>query len=559
MNRIVVLLLILPLLLTYSLISYGQVRILQWSDTHSTLSTLPQQLAAIDHTAAEFYSKNPQGEFVVFVLGDFISLNPYSRIDNGQLSLDALKYLKEKGYTVLYTPGNHDAFDWSGTTDGIELFLEHLRVLHQLDIPILASNFKGARSPLKELLTSHYVLKSLAAPTAIAGLTIETLFQKSNVTKQNAKPIFKGIADYETTTLLLLKHLEAEGIKNLILGIHHGHKRLKRLVEFLNDKPRTLKKMKLPLVMGGDDHLVAAYRVHHTLISDAGSHGSMSVIDLPYEFKPSRIDFPKHIARTPEARNEVNTKNFEGDTLLTLEELQLSSAELTQYSDRLNLFLNAAQKTLNRILATTRGILEHKQDLKKGRSALGDLLAESLKSWAFSIPGVTTTPVPVFAFVNSSSYRIEEPLPPGPLTEYTVREMYPFLSEATVYRLSGEQIETLFFSLRKFYQHEDQDRYTPQLSLNLRENGSHLEAFNGTEWTQLSANASYILALDGWLSEHRFGQGSQIKQWLKILQNQKPIATKIFQEVLVDELPKTLTHLEAQHTLSVQLSCKALF
>lgn len=108
----------------YSSSAHAQVRIVQWTDTHSTLSTKSQQLAAIDQQGKEFLRLHPRGEFVVYVIGDFTSINPYSQMDGGQLSFEALRVLKSKGYTVLFTPGNHDAFDWTGKVDGSELFLQ---------------------------------------------------------------------------------------------------------------------------------------------------------------------------------------------------------------------------------------------------------------------------------------------------------------------------------------------------------------------------------------------------------------------------------------------------
>ena len=54
---------------------WGQVRLFQWTDVHSTLQSISRQVLAMDLMAQEFKAKNPGGEVVVYIIGDFTSPN----------------------------------------------------------------------------------------------------------------------------------------------------------------------------------------------------------------------------------------------------------------------------------------------------------------------------------------------------------------------------------------------------------------------------------------------------------------------------------------------------
>ena len=125
----------------FSIPAFGQTRIIQWSDVHSTLDSVVDQARAIDHLGQEFLQKNAKGEVVIVVNGDYTSITPYSRENRGEFSYEVLEYLlKTRGYTVLFVPGNHDAFDWTAEVNGVELFLEQMRKLQSWGAKILAAN-----------------------------------------------------------------------------------------------------------------------------------------------------------------------------------------------------------------------------------------------------------------------------------------------------------------------------------------------------------------------------------------------------------------------------------
>lgn len=533
--------------------SMAQVRIVQWSDAHSTVGTMAKQVAAIDHYGKEFLSKNPNGEFVVYVLGDFTSLNPYSQVDSGQLSFEGLRLLKEKGYTVLFTPGNHDAFDWTGKIDGSELFLQQMKQLQNWGIPVLAANLKKPRKPFSHTLHDSYELKTLDKKTHIVGMTLESFYDKSNLPEMSGRKLFSNIRKYEPTLQNVLPELKNEfGAEQVFVGIHHGFKRLEQLSENLFHAFNPKKTIPVSLLMGADDHLVAAFKNGHTLVSDAGSHGSFNVIDID---KFGLITTPiEHVAITDESGGHVNPEEFiEGIVTINAFEQEDIEKDVTikDYSQKLDTFIKKANERLQTSLVTTAGIDSHKRHMKTGRTDLGSALSEALALWAKALPVVGNSNEPIVSMVNSSSYRIEGPIPPGPMTEFTFREMYPFLSEATVYRLKGKEIEDLFFTLRKNYAAEDERRYTPQLNFGVREHEGRLQIYVNNSWENLKSKTRYLVALDGWLSEHRYGQGFRIKLWQDTLVENKTIAVDAFQEILVKYMPTAIQQMEqTQQTIS---------
>ena len=144
----------LLVILGFPVFGFSQTGILQWTDAHSTLETFTRQMAAIDSVAQDYYQRNPQGEFVIHVIGDFTSINPLSSEDAGWSFFKGLRLLKERGHRVIFTPGNHDAFDWSVRVDGAKLFEEQMLFLHQSGIEVVVGNLKGLNPQLSEVIRS---------------------------------------------------------------------------------------------------------------------------------------------------------------------------------------------------------------------------------------------------------------------------------------------------------------------------------------------------------------------------------------------------------------------
>ncbi len=526
----------------------SQVLFVQWSDVHSALKSFTQQILAIDNSAQDFLMRNPKGEVVIVVNGDFTSINPMNIKEGGWISMDGLKLLKQRGYTLLFIPGNHDAFDWTVRINGADLFLEQMKALKEAGVTILAENFIGKNPEFQKITSPSYRLKTLKAPSHIVGLTLPTLMSKSNLSEENASRLFTGIETYHESMDRILPKMAQNGVSNIFWSIHQGHMKLQRQVlRIINETlVRHSINVKTPLMMGGHDHQVASYRTRGTHISDGGSHGSMNIIEVDELGRISQKNF-RHIGISEDSLNQIKPESFQwGQKYLN----SISEAEILQqdwlkpFHQRVSNLVSTSEKRLARVLGQTRGIDLHKAHLKQGPNELGNLIAESLVSWAKTLGIIQKNTTPIIAMINSSSYRLEAPIPAGEMTEFVFRNMYPFNNEATLYYLSGQEIKDLYFSLRRVYSNSDKTLFSPHLNYDAKEvNGDLLIKENG-QWNKIDTKNSYWIVIDGWLSDHRFEQSYRIKEWLEILSRNRPRATRPYQDVLVKFMPPLIENHE---------------
>lgn len=521
--------------------SMAQVRLIQYTDAHSTIETLPQQLKAIDLACREFKRQNPKGECVVFIIGDHTSLHPLSQDDLGYTSIRALKILRDRGHTVVFTPGNHDAFDWSDQVDGAELFINQMKELHKMGVILLGANFVGLKDPLNKFFQEYYELRTLRSRTALVGLTIPQLKRKSNLYQKTAQKIFDGVESYEETFKRLWPKLAEEDYESVILGVHQGYNRLRAQlgkIQKINDENSL--NLKLPLLMAAHDHFIAAFQERGTLISDAGWKGSFNVIDID---RMGQIKTPIHHVFLP--HHDLLNINDDAFKLARLHENSLTVADLDSDPAFQKLYESIQSQTKQKLAVLKKPILRikglhyHMDDLKAGPNSLGHLLSEALTLWSES-DETSQSDIPVLAMTNSSSYRYSEPLHPGPINEYIIRSMYPFLAHAKLFEVTGEQATELFFSLRNFFSQGELTKYTPHLSYQFRESDQKLQYLKKDKWVDLPKNEKVRVAIDGWLAEHFRGEGYQIKAWLEILPSAKVIKSNPYQDVLVGYLPPVL-------------------
>jgi 2',3'-cyclic-nucleotide 2'-phosphodiesterase (5'-nucleotidase family) len=533
------------LFLTLCLLSfspvYGQTRIVQWTDAHSTLATLSQQIFAIDQAGQEFLRQHPRGEFVVYVIGDFTSINPYNTEERGWLSFEALHLLKQRGYTVLFTPGNHDAFDWTARINGAELFLEQMRQLKAWDIPVLVANLKPSLE-LAPLIQDAYPLRAMPMPTEIVGLTLPQLMARSNLNETTARLVFDSIDPLPETWRGLIPELVERGVEKVIFGAHLGHKKLAGQVGVINQLIRQSESdLRVPLMLGAHDHLAASYRQRGTHIADAASHGSFNIIDFDTAGRLRRNQI-QHVAISEEKLAEIKSSLWRVGAArvnsTTVDDTR-QSPWLSDFESRVQNHMQEVQRRLGRSLVTLdHGILEHKMDLKEGPGLLGRMMGEALVAWARQ-HRPAQSPHPIVAMANSSSYRLESRLPAGPVTEFDVRSIYPFLAESALFLLDGEQIQDLYLSLRIRYMADNGGTaYSPHLNFEVRERNGALEIIGANNrWQLVSPDQRYWLAVDGWLAEHRLGQSYRIPEWIDILSNVRPYHVESYQELLVRHLP----------------------
>lgn len=533
----------------------ARVRLFQLTDGHSPLRTIISQMRRIHQMAEEFKQENPEGEVVIYIIGDFTAINP-DVDDKGWLSLEAIRLLKRQGYTVLFTPGNHDAFDWIEEPDDIQLFIDQMKQMKDWGVKILAENLTGRTPLLDSLLSPSYHLKTVEPETHIVGLTHEGLINHSNLYEEAAQVLFTDIESYSQTLTRILPKMRRQGVKTVMLGIHDGYKNVSNFAKGQNLIKDS--EIETPLMMAAHDHLVASDKVGETLISDAGSLGSFTAIDISNTGKVLRI---RHVSVFSEARRYVNGKDmfhygtteYNPVTEGNIEE----NSWLKEYDQKIRKAMNDQNDVLqkvngfyigDRVVVTLENdIPEMKIHMQHGRIPLGDMIAEALAQWARSVlPEAEGRPA--IAMFNSSAYRLEEPIPKGPITESILRKMYPYQKKmAHLYKFPGDDIERRYFSLRRDYalRSGNTNRHSPQINPEVREFEGRLQVrgffeTDKTDWTNIDKNESYPNPIGPWLSQHSEGQSYKIKEWLEALEGREPLASESFQEILVKFLPPIL-------------------
>lgn len=539
---------------------YGQALFIQWTDSHSTLFERPQQVLAIEKEAKDFRRRHPNAEIIVYVGGDHTSITPLNRKDADFQSLEILGLLKSRGYTVLYVPGNHDAFDWnSPEAPAVDLFLDQMERIKALGVEVFAQNFTNPNPRLRAVLTDYYRLKSISKPTYFTGLTLPKLLKKSNLDAGSAKKLFGSIEAYKSSLRRILIETSVDGSPSqLILGVHEGHVKNRKRSKVLSElRAQEGLYGEVSLIMGGHDHRVASYRKRGIHFSNAGSHGSISSIELD---SMGQVKHVRHVSISQDALRHIQAEHTEGLEVVLNKyspEDALSAPWFGPVYSELYKETFKERGRLQTVLVDTQGVPYGKQDLKAGRNDLGSVLAGSLEAWARSFSFVKDGE-DVVAFFNSSAYRVEDDLKAGPLTENSVRNIYPFLTHAALVKLSGEEVSKLFFSLRHHYSIGNPDHYSPQLNFPIREREGGLQVLKNGKWESMKPNKSYWLALDGWLAQHLSGEGYQIKDWLEILKGRKVFASESFQEVLVKHFPKSLTGYEQKSAVTKVFMCRAI-
>ena len=458
-----------------------------------------------------------------------------------------MKLLIDRGYTVLFTPGNHDAFDWVNKPGDIKLFVEQMQTIQSWGVKILGGNYIDKTPLMDSLLSFSYPLKTVDTTPHVVGLTLDRLFKQSNLYEEEARKLFGGVEGYQKALDRILPELSRQGVVSVILGIHENNRRVSNLF-----KERDFEKsfgIRIPLAMAAHDHLVATYYQQgkdggRTMISDAGSYGSFSVIDVLKNGEVSEA--LTHVAISSKTFMSVINKDIFhiGQVVRNkVTEADIEDSWLKEYYEKIQSYLLSSRSQLYRTLVILENdVNETKFHLQRGRSHLGDMVAEAMARWGRSV-----IPIPgkkqkqsVIAMYNSSSYRLEEPLLKGPLTELNIREIYPYNLSATLYRMRGEDIERLYFSLREDYiQRKNENSYSPQINPGFREFNGRLQVKTKEGWMDMKRSKKYYLALDPWLSLHRFGRSYKIKEW-GILEGMKPMAFKPMSDILVRFFPPVL-------------------
>ena len=521
----------------FASVSHAQVQIVQISDTHSKLDNWVQVLNNIDHLGQNFLQDEPEGEFIVYFNGDVTGINLFSEDDKGLETLLGLKLLRERGYTVVFNVGNHDSFDWaSPELNEAELFLSQMKQMQEWGVILITSNIKKPVKFLQELLSPHYKMKGLAKPSYLLGLTIKNLLKKSNLTKGNAATLFRDVIKYKASIVKSIKLLKKEGVKDadLFIGVHKGHTNLAKLAKKLRDWSIAKgSRFKFPLLMAGDDHLVSSYRSAYNgpLVSNAGSHGGFNL--LSYSREGELLELVHY-----EVEDGASTYEEFNLGARRLQSTRLKTPVfLSDYADKLSALISRVRAANSKpLFALTKDIEENKHDMKVNATVYGSMIPEALRLWAGEGADLRHRGEVIVAMSHSSSYRTERRFKKGEiLSSLDINEIYPFPQEVSLFRMTGREINKLFKALKKSYAITNPNRYTPQLSLNLREtsDGSLEFLTKNKRWKSFKPRQTYLVAFDAWLSMNRFGEGPELKEWIKAMSSKKPLQSAAQKDILL--------------------------
>ena len=166
----------------------------------------------------------------------------------------------------------------------------------------------------------------------------------------------------------------------------------------------------IDLVIGGHDHLFMQQQVNHTWIGKADADAkSVIVYDVtvpstgPIRTTPLRVVLDSTVAKDP-----------------------LVDASVQRWLATLSAKLGG-----NETIGTTRNLLEGVEPAVRGReTALGNLLADAARDQM-------QTDV---AVINGGSIRINDNIPPGPITKYDMEGIFYYTNKLVAVRVTGAQL-----------------------------------------------------------------------------------------------------------------------
>lgn len=537
---------------------FGQLRLIHVPDTHSNLQILRELMLAGDFLGQSFLKTHARGEVMFLFTGDYWSINPVNQKDGGWLELEALVELRKRGYTIGFVFGNHDGWDWSSGDFGVRLMIEQLKFLHNNGVILMAENLRNPTPELAGLFTSSYRFKTLKQKTRLIGLTLPNLVRKSGLSQRQAAELWEGIEEMPQT-LRRLRDEKRYQDEQLIVGIHQGHNETRKDLDELRSEKFDFK---ISAVLGGHDHIITSYIHEETLISGGGSYGSFNVVDFDRNGKLEKRKV-KNVAINNEGTFQGGQFGpFQGRRVLNAEILQQREKALVgnsrrpdpwgqEYFARVDAYVIEAITRLSKQRGFLREAIRlHKMDLKAGPNFLGRALANSVLLYSILEldepfnAAASDKKVLRAGMINSSSYRLEEYLKAGVLTEYVLREMYSYDLEAIVIRVSGKIFKMLYWSLRNFVRQSDPRAFSPHLSSNFKEENNQLwtvdHSHSPNGWRLVENEEIVQLAIDGWIADHIRGESYQIKEWIEVLTNSSShpvLGRKQYQEILVEYLP----------------------
>jgi 2',3'-cyclic-nucleotide 2'-phosphodiesterase (5'-nucleotidase family) len=185
--------------------------------------------------------------------------------------------------------------------------------------------------------------------------------------------------------------------------------------EFDQDRWLAAEFPEVDLIIGGHEHFYLEKRIGNTWITKADADNQSAVV---------------HDVRVlPDGRVETSHRKIDLDGKIAKD--ALVDAEVGKQLARLAQAFKKQNKDLNQVVGYTRHLLEGVEPAVRGReTALGNFLADVMREQM-------KTDV---AFINGGAIRINDNIPPGPITAYDMEGLFYFDNELVSFELSGAQL-----------------------------------------------------------------------------------------------------------------------
>ena len=300
---------------------YSETLIIQSSDQHSSYKKMLDFLASIEVLSSQFKSRYPDGKIVIVVNGDVSSYAKYSleSLDRGHLIYKTLSQLARK-YFVVYTFGNHDAFDW----DDSQLFLEQMHLLKSEGVNLVVGNvdFYSGYEDLFE--PSVDLINPSGKIIRFIGYTLPYYNKKNKLEKfqRRGPKIIKEIKGINMG-IPLKKANRQRKINSVVISMHLGISKAKWFVSQLN--PSSKKKLKL--VFAGHDHQKEMSKISKVHLIDSGAYFHFSAVILNDK---GRVLFKKFFPNElqKDMAEQLNSKSLEAQLIDQAEDRLLDLVNL---------------------------------------------------------------------------------------------------------------------------------------------------------------------------------------------------------------------------------------
>ncbi|MCZ0932781.1 MAG: metallophosphoesterase [Oligoflexia bacterium] len=254
--------------------AFSETLILQSSDQHSSYKKMLNFLAVIEVLSSEFRSQYPEGKVALVINGDVSSYDRYSinSWDRGQLIYDTLSKLAKK-YFVVYTFGNHDAFDWNDS----QLFLDQMLLLKGGGVNLVVGNADFYPEYADLFDQQADLVNSSGKIIRFIGYTLPYGRQQNKLQKfqKRGPKIIEKIKGINMNIPLKAASKQSK-VVSVVVSMHLGISKAKWLVSDLSLSAGR----KLKLLFAGHDHQQEMTRIKQVHIIDSGAYFSFSAVLL---------------------------------------------------------------------------------------------------------------------------------------------------------------------------------------------------------------------------------------------------------------------------------------